>query len=207
MTFVHDEFKDYLLSIANALQGDGYRRVIKNNLELPLDEAESERIITACERLISVLKGKYDKEFIDEYHKRIEARKKIIKKYGKDLVSRKDAIEYTGLPESTFDRKVSKKENDFIEDRNGKPGFRIDNLNKIMKFTLVSNKLALCINTHYQFDRRREGFITFSGGEYYKILEENEKFVWLFNERWMATLGMQRSAFESNFRVEEEIKF
>jgi uncharacterized protein YjhX (UPF0386 family) len=146
-----------------------------------------------------------DKEFIDIYSERIKERKRIIKKYGNDLVNRKDAITYTGLSEATFDRKVREKK--IIEDRNGKPGYRIDNLNKILKLNLDSNKLALCINSHYQFDRKREGFLPFSGGEYYKILDENEKFVWLFNEKWIATLGMPRSIFEAYFRVEEEIKF
>lgn len=208
MSFVHDEFKDYLLKIADELQGDDYRSVLKKHLVLPLDEAVSEKIVTACERLISVLMGKFDKEFIDEYHKRIEKRKRIIKKYGNDLVSRKDAIDYTGHKESTFDKKVRDEDKKItITYRDGKPYFSIDDLNKIMKSISVSNKLALCINSHYQFDYKRDGFLPFRGGEYYKILDENEKYVWLFNERWMATLGMKRSHFEANFRVEGEIKF
>lgn len=206
MTFVHDEFKDYLMKIADELQRDNYRRVIKKHLELPLDEDVSEKIVTACERLISVLKGKFDKEFIDEYHKRIEDRKRIIKKYGKDLVSRWDAIKYTGHKESTFDKKVRNKDNNIIITyRNGKPYFKLDDLRKIMKLELEPTKLALCINTHYQFDHERDGFIPFSGGEYYKILDENEKFVLLYNERWKAIISMKRQEFEVGFRVEEQI--
>jgi hypothetical protein len=208
VSFVHDEFKDYLLKIADELQEDNYRREIKKHLGLPLDEDVSEKIVTACERLISVLKGKFDKEFIDEYHKRIEDRKRIIKKYGKDLVSRKDAIKYTGHKESTFDKKVREEDKNItITYRDGKPYFSIDDLNKIMKSISVSNKLALCINSHYQFDHERDGFIPFRGGEYYKILDENEKYVWLFNERWMTTLGIPRSNFEASFRVKEDLKF
>lgn len=207
MTFVHDEFKDYLLKIADELKEDNYRKVIKMHLGSSLDDVEKGKIKTACERLISVFGGKGREEFIEDYRKRIAIRRKIEKKYGNDLVSRKDAIDYTGLTEITFDRKVRDKKNYILEDRNGKPGFRIDNLKKIMKFVQDSSKSALCINTHYQLDRKREGFLPFYGGQYYKIIEKNEKFVWLYNEKWMATLGMPKSVFEVHFRVEEEIKF
>jgi hypothetical protein len=205
MSFVHDEFKDYLSRIAEALQGDDYRRVIKNNLGSSLNEVEKEKIKAACKRLISVLGGKEREEFIDDFRKQIEIRKKIEKKYGNNLVNRQDAIAYTEQSESNFDKKV--RENDLIKDRNGKPGFRIDDLRKIMKFNLDSKKLALCINSHYMLDRKRKGFLPFYGGQYYKIIEENEKLVWLYNEKWMATLGMPRSVFEVHFRVEEDLKF
>lgn len=206
MSFVHDEFKDYLSRIAEALQGDDYRRVIKNNLGSSLNEVEKEKIKAACKRLISVLGGKEREEFIDNFQKRIEKRRKIEKKYGKELVSRQDAIDYTEQSESNFDKLV--KDKGFIEDRNGKPGFRIDNLKKIMKaINLDSNKLALCINTHYQFDQKREGFLPFHGGDYYKILDEKEKFVRLYNEKWNAVFLMPRSVFEAHFRIEEDLKF
>jgi len=206
MTFVHDEFKDYLIKIADELQTDDYRRVIKNHLGASLDEVERAKINSACERLMSVIGGNVRDEFVDNFQKRIEKRRKIEKKYGKELVSRQDAIDYTEQSEANFDKLVREKE--FIEDRNGKPGFRIDNLKKIMKaINLGSNKLALCINSHYLFDRKREGFLPFRGGEYYKIIDEKEKFVWLYNEKWNATFGMPRSAFEVNFRVKDEIKF
>jgi len=123
-------------------------------------------------------------------------------------VSRRDAIKYTGHKESTFDKKVREKDKNItITNRDGKPYFSIDDLNKIMKSISVSIKLALCINSHYQFDHKRDGFIPFRGGEYYKILDENEKYVWLYNEKWNATFGMPRSAFEANFKVKEDLKF
>lgn len=206
MSFVHDEFKDYLMKIADELQKDDYRSVIKSHLGASLDEVERAKINSACKRLMSAVGGDVRDEFIDNFQKRIEKRKKIEKKYGKELVSRQDAIDYTEQSEANFDKLVREKE--FIEDRNGKPGFRIDNLKKIMKaINLDSNKLALCINSHYQFDRKREGFLPFSGGEYYKILDEDEKVVWLYNERWGATFRMPRSHFEINFRVKEDVEF
>lgn len=208
MTFVHDEFKDYLLKIADELQGDNYHKVIKSHIGASLNEVEQAKINTACERIISVVGGNVRAEFIDNFQKRIEKRKKIEKKYGNDLVNRQDAIDYTEQSEANFDKKVRDENNNIIITyRNGKPYFRIDDLKRIMKFKLDSNKLALCINSHYQFDRKREGFLPFSGGEYYKIIDENEKVVWLYNESWMATFRMPRNIFEINFRVKEDLKF
>lgn len=206
MSFVHDEFKDYLMKIADELQKDDYRSVIKSHLGASLDEVERAKINSACKRLMSAVGGDVRDEFIDNFQKRIEKRRKIEKKYGKELVSRQDAIDYTEQSESNFDKLV--KDKGFIEDRNGKPGFRIDNLKKIMKaINLDSNKLALCINTHYQFDQKREGFLPFHAGDYYKILDEKEKFVRLYNEKWNAVFLMPRSVFEAHFRIEEDLKF
>ena len=205
MVLQPDEFKDYLTEIATILERDDYRRIINRDLTPQLDEIEREKIIAACERIASVLKRKEKEEFIEGYKERIIKREKLKRKYGETLLNRQDAIRYTGLPESTFDRKV--RENDLIEDRNGKPGFRIANLNKIMKLTLDSSKLVLCINTKYLFDRKRDGFLPFYGGKYYKIVEENEKFLCLYNEKWNASITISRNVFEIHFRVEEDINF
>lgn len=209
MSFVHDEFKDYLMKIADELQRDDYRSVIKSHLGASLDEVERAKINSACKRLMSAVGGDVRDEFIDNFQKRIEKRRKIEKKYGKELVSRQDAIDYTEQSESNFDKKVKEKDNNniTITYRAGKPYFSIDDLKKIMKLEIDSIKSALCINTHYQFDRKRDGFLPFRGGEYYKILDENGNVVWLYNEKWMATLRIPRNIFEINFRVEEKIKF
>lgn len=208
MSFVHDEFKDYLSRIADELQGDNYRRVIKKHLGNSLDDVEKEKIKAACKRLISVLGGKEREEFIDDFRKKIKKIKKIEKQYGDNLVSRQDAIAYTGQSEANFDKKVREKDNNItITYRAGKPYFSIDDLKKIMKLILDSSKSVLCINSYYQIDRKRDGFLPFSGGKYYKILDENEKTVWLYNERWKANVAIRRIDFAVHFRVEEEIKF
>jgi len=206
MSFVHDEFKDYLLKIADELQGDDYPSVIKSHLGDSLDEVEKAKIRKAYDRLVSVIGGKERDEFIDNFEKQIKKREKIEKKYGKELINRQDAIKYTEQSESNFDKLV--REKGFIEDRNGKPYFRIDDLKKIMKaINLTSNKLALCINTHYRIDHRREGFFPFDGGEYYEITLENEKYVKLYNEKWNAHFDLRKSEFKLYFRVEQDLKF
>lgn len=209
MSFVHDEFKDYLLKIADELQGDDYRSVIKSHLGDPLDEDEKVKIRTACDRLISVVGGKERDEFIDNFEKLIKKRKKIEKKYGKELVNRQDAIKYTEQSESNFDKVVRDENNNInITYRGGKPYFSIDDLKKITKaINLNSTKLALCINTHYRIDHRSEGFFPFYGGEYYEIILENERYVKLYNEKWDAHFDLRRSEFKLYFKVEQDLKF
>ena len=119
-------------------------------------------------------------------------------------MTKKDAIIYTGWSKASFERKVNAEIKIVI---NGKPYFKIDDLDKIMRLELASGKFVLCIITHFQYDPMRDGFIPFVSGEYYKFLEENERFVKLWNDKCDATLLTPRYLFETYFRLEENLKF
>lgn len=202
MVLSPNDFRDYLCDIANDLQGDDYRKIVIQSLKsLGIDEKEE--IITACNRILSVLDRKGS--FLVDYDKRIKNREKIRKERNGALLNREDGIKYTGLPESTFDKKV--KDNDLFEELNGKKGYRVDNLEKIARLIIDSSKSALCIETHYCLDRNRMGFLPFTSGEYYKIVEEDEMFKYLFNENWKVILKVGNSTFRRYFRIKEELKF
>lgn len=196
-----DDFKEYLADVTDTLlkRDVGF---IKRSLNPWPGDVEKQKIIGACENLLSYLIG--DTAVLGKFHEREKEKKKLRKKYGKEPMSKEYAIEYTGWSKSSFERKVNAEIKIMI---NGKPYFKIDDLDKIMRLEIDSSKSALCINTYYQFDRNRDGFLPFNGGKYYKILDENEKTVWLYNERWKATVAIRRIDFGVYFRVEEEIKF
>lgn len=203
MIFVGKEFNDYLLGIADAVQGDDYRKFLKKNLKDNTEE-EIDKIISGIERITSVLKGKGQREFIDNYLSKSKVREKIKRKYKGSLVSRKIAIEYTGQPPTSFDRLA----HDYKKiEPDGKSGYYISDLDKILKLIIQMSKSALCINSHYMLDRKRNGFIPFNGGKYYKVVDETEKSVFIYNEKWEATIMIPKDVFKVNFRVEEEIDF
>lgn len=205
MVLMPDEFKEYIENLTDTLLKKDIGFIKKSLNPWPGDD-EKLKIIGACEYFLSVLIG--DTTALGKFHKREEEKRKLRKKYGKEPMPKKDAITYTGWSKPSFERKVNDKENEVRKIIiNGKPYFEIDDLDKIMRLIIDSSKSALCINSHYQFDRKREGFLPFRGGEYYKILDENEKTVWLYNERWKANVALRRIDFSAYFRVEEEIKF
>lgn len=203
MSFVHDEFKDYLLKIADELQRDDYRSVIKSHLGASLDEIERAKINCACKRLMSVVGGDVRDEFIDNFQKRIEKRRKIEKKYGKELVSRQDAIDYTEQSESNFDKLVREKK--FIKDRNGKLGFRIEDLKEIAKaITLESNKLVICLENSIYVDKETREIVPFEKDKIYKIINENKIWITLFNAKLEQTARFSAKKFRKFFRNAED---
>ena len=199
MTLMPGEFKDNLTEIARFFQKEDYRRVINRDLKPQLNETEKEELINTCNRISSALKG--NEEFIGDFHERNRKRGKF-KNIGKDeLLIRKDAIVYTGMRPSTFDRRV--KEEGIIEVVNGKRRYRVGNLDKLMQLIINSSKSALCIEIYFLFDRNRAGYIPFRAGEYYPIVEESRNFVDLYNKKYSVTLRLPREILSLYFRVEE----
>lgn len=143
---------------------------------------------------------------------REKTKKDYKRKFKNKLLPRQDAIIYSGHPESTFDKKVrdlGKKNRDGFPHTpgDGPPFFHTDDLDKFSKLILDLCDSALCINTHYCFDIRRNGFLPFKGGEYYKIIEEQEKFVYLYIERFNTSLKLSNKQFSFNFRRKEDLSF
>lgn len=197
------ELKDYLIEIANSIHGDDYRRHLNRSLMPELDEIERAMIINACNRITSVLKGKGKEEFIDEYRVRIRIREQFKRRYKDGLLNRKDSITYSDWSEATFDRKAK----DIIIKEDGTKRYRIEDLDKIARLIIDSSKLALCIETHYSFDRYRRGFLPFAGGKYYRIVDEDERFVVLFNEMWDVIIKIPITKFRRYFRIKEDLDF
>ena len=203
------EFRDNLLNIANDLQEDDYRRVLKRNLKPALDQVEKDQIIIACERIISFLKGKEKEEFIKGYSDR-QMTKRMFKRLSKDgCLNRKDSIIYTGLPESTFDKKIDemKKEKgkEHFKDEYGTSRINIDDLDKIARLIVDSNKSVLCIERLYLFDDIRQGYIPFEKGEYYEIIEENDRHKELFNADWKVCIPIGNATLIRYFRIKDEL--
>jgi len=198
----HD-FKDYLADVTDTLLKKDID-FLKRSLNLDPDGVEKKRIIDFCEKLASSLIG--DTKVLGAYHKQEDDRKKLKKKYGQNPIPKIAAIKYTGWSKSSFERKV--RDIDGIKQMiNEKPYFKIDDLEKIMRLERDSSKYVLCIISHFQYDPMRDGFIPFISGEYYKFLEENERFVKLWNDNCDATLLKPRYLFETYFRLEEDLKF
>lgn len=201
MVLSPNDFRDNLCDIANDLQGDDYRKIVIQSLKsLGIDEKEE--IITACNRILSVLDRK--NKFLEDFDKRIKKREKLKRIYLDKGLNRKDSIIYTGLPESTFDKKISP--NEYIKENDGERRYTIEDLDKIARLIIDSSKFALCINTHYHLDKNRDGYLPFKGGEYFRIIEENEKFVFLYYEKVHASILFHRSKFNRYFRVKEELE-
>jgi hypothetical protein len=211
MPLLPQEFRDNLFDIANDLQGDDYRRVLKRNLSPALNLVEKEEIKIACERIISFLNGREKEEFIKGFLERERMRKKFRRQSKDGTLNRQDSIKYAGLPESTFYNKV--KDFEPVKGENGKNRYKIDDLDKIARLILDSSSTndsyyyALCINTHYSFDYKRNGYITFKGGEYYKIVDEDEHHKYLFTDRWGDVIRISNNEFKYNFRVKEDLEF
>ncbi|BBE18560.1 hypothetical protein AQPE_2723 [Aquipluma nitroreducens] len=210
MPLLPKEFRDNLVDIANDLQYDDYRRTLRRNLKPELDQSEKEEIIIACERIISFLNGKEKEEFIKGYVER-ERIKRIFRRQSKDgTLNSKDSITYTGLPESTFYRKI--KDYDPVKDEDGKSRYKIDDLDKIARLLTDSSNSgdsfnsALCIETNYRFDRARMGFFPFSAGKFYKIVGEDEWYKYIFNDQWNVTLRIGKNSFSNYFQVKEDLE-
>lgn len=197
----NDEIHDALRFLGSKLKSDHIRKVTSfRKAETPDIVKEA---VTACARVVEVLDGK--SMVLTDIEKRARKKRRLQKKHKNGYVNRADARLYSGIPESTFDRKVI--ENDIKEMHNGEPRFKIDNLDKVFQLILDSSESVLCINTFYYFDRKREGYLPFKGGEYYKIIEEQEKFVFLYIEKFDTTLRIDKNAFNANFILKENLNF
>lgn len=133
-------------------------------------------------------------------------------KYNDKLLPRKDAIIYSGHPKSTFDKKAKKikKKKDgspHLLRKDGPPYYHMDDLDKFAKLILDSSESALCIKTNYCFDIVRDGYIQFEEGIHYKIIEKQEEFKYLYNERFDITIKMSDKQFSENFRTKGELEY
>ena len=197
MTLMADDFKNYLAEIVKAFQQEDYRRIINRDLKPRINETEKDEMMNACNLIASVLKG--NEEFIGDFHERNRKRGKF-KNIDKDeLLNRKDAIAYSTLKPSTFDRRV--KEEGITEVINGRRRYRVRNLDKLMLSIINSSKTALCIEIYFLFDRYREGYIPFRVGESYPIIEESLNYVYLYNKKYSVSLKIPRFILSSYFRV------
>ena len=194
------DFKNYLGDVIDTLQIKNYPHFVKESLKPGPTIVEKKKIINSCENLLSVLIG--NTKVLGSYHKKWEKKERLKKKYGNEPMNKTDAIDYTGYPKSTFEKKVNADIKVII---NGKPHFKIVDLDKIMELIIDSSESALCIETYYCYDGNRRGFLPFEIGEYYKVVDEDETSKYVFNEKWNVILRVGNQSFRNNFRVYEDL--
>lgn len=200
MNLYLDDFKLSLEEVVEILFKNDISYVIAS-LNLGSNEVEKERIITALENFLSALTG--DTETLGFYNKKEEERRKLKREYGNKPVNKTVAIAYTNLPKSTFEKKVSAEIKIMID---GRPYFKIDDLDKISRLIINSGKPALCIEKNFCFEVNRRGFFPFSTGKFYKIVDEDEHFKYIFNDEWNVTLRIGKNSFSNYFQVKEDLE-
>ena len=195
-----DEIEDALSIIGRKLSGTGFNQKIHKSVK---DKTPSkiEEIVTGCERVVEVLAGKYI--VLSDTEKRKQKTKRWKKKYGDEYIDRTLARKYAAIPESTFDRKTEK----IKKDINGTPHYKIDDLERVIQLILDSSESTLCIKTNYCFDIVRNGYIQFEEGIHYKIIENQEEFKYLDNERFDIIIKMSDIQFSENFRMQGDIEY
>ncbi|WP_340113649.1 hypothetical protein [Maribellus mangrovi] len=194
-----EDLNDCLKTLAENLKGDDYRRKVRGSLKEESEELKQE-IFDACYRVAEVL-DMSSKELRD-LSKKLNRNANLRDKLEDEYMDRKSAREYTNLPESTFDKKAS----DFKEIINGRPKYKVGDLNKIMRAIVSSSESTLCINTYYYFERNINAYIKFEGGQYYKIVEETEGVLLIYNERHNISVQIPKK-FAVNFRRKEDLSF
>lgn len=167
----NQELLEYLQVISEHLSDNGYVKKVKALLP-NLKTDEKEKIIAAMERITAVLNE--EKVYVKAAHERKKRAESFSKMKDDDYLNRKEAIVQTNLPISTFDRKVRKDIREYNAD--GKPVYRVDKLRKIMRIIIDSSPSALCLNETNEFNM-------FEYGQYYKIIEKNEKHVYIYSDK------------------------
>lgn len=180
----------YLRFIAAKLKGDDYKEKLIKSLDGESEE-RLKNIAKACFN-VAVELG-HDSLVLANLDEKLNNRNKLRKKYRNGLLRRTDAISYSGLPESSFDKVVDKKK--IKEYHNGTLMFRISNLDQIARFILDSSKKAMCTCTCVFHDKKRNKKMKYEAGFAYTIIDEDEKGVSFYDEetKQQLKLRMQNS--------------
>lgn len=195
-----EDIKESLKLLAEKLKSDDYRRKIRGSLNGESDE-EKQEIFDACYRVAEVLDS--NSKALRDLAKKLKTTAKIKEKLEDEYATRAEARRITNLPESTFDRKAK----EFKKIINGKPKYRVSDLHKIARLIIESSEIVLCINTQYYFEKSINAYIRFDGGQYYRIVDENEQSVTIYNEKHGTSIRFIKKFFSSNFIRKQDLDF
>lgn len=195
-----EELEEALRIIGGKLTSTGFRKKIQKSVKGETQDI-IDKIVTGCEHVVEVLAEKHI--VLSDINKRKQKTERWKTKYGDDYIDRTLARKYAGKPESTFDNKTEK----IKKIINGKPHYRIDDLERVIQLILDSSETSLCIKTNYCFDIERDGYIKFEEGTHYKIIEKQEDSVYLYNEYFDITMKISDTQFSENFRKKGDVEF
>jgi hypothetical protein len=199
MVLESHDFKNYLKDVTDTLLSKDLA-YLKRSLMLDPNSVEKVNIIVAFENFLAVLIG--DTTVIGKFQEKEKVREDFRKMYGEKPMPKKDAIKYSGWSKASFERKVTKKDKIMI---NGKPYFKIDNLDKIMKaINLESNKLVICLENSIYVDKETREIVPFEKDKIYKIINENKIWITLFNAKLEQTARFSAKKFRKFFRNAED---
>lgn len=198
----YDEINRSLRFITERLLGAGYRRRIQNSVKEELPDKKDD-IAIVCSRIAIELGSK--STALDKFDKKIQAKNRRKKKYKDRLLTKKEAIEYSGFPKSTFERKVNDAKIKKIV--NGKPRFSISDLDTLSFQTLAASEKVFCIDTLYHYDDEINAYIKFAGGKLYEIIDKDSEFIYVYNTDHLSTAGIPKSTFSRNFIRKDHVLF
>jgi hypothetical protein len=159
------------------------------------------KIVSGCENVVETLAEKHI--VLADVNRREERTKRWKKKYGNTYIDRTLARKFAQEPESSFDKKTAK----IKKIINGTPHYRIDDLYDVFQLILDSAETALCNRTYYCLEIERDGYIQFEKGKHYKIIENEDEYIYLYNDRFDITMKIVKSEFSENFSIEGEMDF